>query len=170
MIQKRSDPYAINTKEKHLYTITPSSDLYGDVQITLFILGFKRNTQTEVHQVNVNESLELRFRPETERVEFLVRVSGEGFFKSLQVNVDEKPVEITNSLTLELENSNWFKGNNKSIQFVNEANHLKAHVDIEDGKNVYMSYKETNNSFKMLPTHHLMTMSPDHEYEFLVKE
>ncbi|MFE3890725.1 glycosyltransferase [Priestia sp. YIM B13446] len=166
---KKKQPYAINTKEKHLYTITPSSDLYGDVQITLFILGFKRNTQTEVHQVNVNESLELRFGPETERVEFLVRVSGEGFFKSLQVNVDEKPVEITNSLTLELENSNWFKGNNKSIQFVNEANHLKAHVDIEDGKNVYMSYKETNNSFKMLPTHHLMTMLPDHEYEFLVK-
>lgn len=161
--------YRLTPKKDYNYTIIPVGQTDGDVEVSVLAVGYKNGKKVEFHQLALNNQSPLRFQKDTDYVEFLVRVTGQGFFKGLKLCYNEEPIEITNQLELDLKDSNWFIGSKKALQLSSQEKSLEGHADIEDGKNVYMSYKETNNSFKMLPTHHLMTMQNGFEYEFFVK-
>ncbi|MDT2047761.1 glycosyltransferase [Priestia flexa] len=159
----------LSIQPNYNYTITPTSQMFGDIDLTLYVMGYNQGKQTELHQVSVNRSTELRFKKETDSVQFLVRVSGQGYFKGLQLNIDEQEIEITNSLALDLKHSSWFIASKKLAQLSTSENSLHGEAKLEPGKNVYMSYKEKNNHFASLPTYPLMTMQQGFEYDFSVR-
>lgn len=164
-----SENISVAVDHDSTYVITPAGEVYEGIELVVYAVGYKNNKQNEIHQLELNEKAELRFKKDTEHVEFLIRVTESGFFKGLQINIQEKPIEITNSAQLELQASDWFASAKKLVQLSTSEKGLHGLVNIEAGKNSYISYKETNNSFKMLPTHHIMTMQKGFEYEFTVK-
>lgn len=161
--------YSIPVYDNFNYVITPLSEVSGSINLTLYAIGYSRGKQNETHQITLNNTKEIRPKKGTDEFRFLLRVSGEGFFKGFQINVNEEPIKITNSLKLDLQKGNWFITSNKLVELSDDPSSLVGTVNIESGKNTYISYQERNNSFKLLPSHHLMGMQSGFEYEFLVK-
>ncbi|OAS88211.1 MULTISPECIES: CgeB family protein [Metabacillus] len=156
-------------KSGHYYEFYPSADLYNEVNLTLFVAGYRNQTRQELYQIPFNKFSTLRFSEKTNAVKFFIRVSDKGYFKNLEIGFNEKAVEVTNSLELDLAKQNWYPSHNKLVQLSNENGQLVGNSTITDGKRVYISYKETNNSFGVAPSFHIMSVNQNSEYEFTIQ-
>jgi spore maturation protein CgeB len=145
------------------------SEVYKNVQLTMFVAGFRNNKRIELYQIPFNKRTKIKFHNKTDSVKFFVRVSGEGYFKNINLSFNEKTIEITNKVELDLNSKLWFSSNKKLVNLYNEENCLAGEAKVSDGKRIYSSYKETNNSFNYGPTNEIMPINTGYEYEIHVK-
>ncbi|WP_153463371.1 CgeB family protein [Sediminibacillus terrae] len=151
------------------YTIMPSGETYNKTNISLLIIGYTEGGQNILDEVPLNESLNIIFDKDVLSVGFMIRITGEGYFKNLEINIDEKPIEITNSMELDLSSVLWHSTNQKNIKLDTKKDNLTGNINIPVGKHLYISYKENNTSFGKMPTTKLMDIQKGYEYEFSVK-
>ncbi|SDK13756.1 CgeB family protein [Sediminibacillus albus] len=158
------------TPEKGMsYTIHPTGEIYRDTKVSLLVIGIREGTSKIIGEVPFNEGVDFVFEKNINSIMFLVRVMGQGLYKNLEINIDEKPIEVTNSMKLDLSNIVWHPTSKKNIKLTSENNSLAGNINIPDGKHLYIAYKENNTSFGKLPTTLLMSVQKGYEYEFSVQ-
>lgn len=163
------DNELIKPIDKHYYTIYPTGQIFGDVKISLLLIDNKDKRNKIVQEIRFNEKSHIKFHEGIKSIRFMVKITGDGYFRNLEVNVDELPVKLTNSLSVDLSHNLWYPASKKMVKLSTEQDQLKGQADIEDGKNVYISYKESNNSFGNLPTSPLINIRENCEYEFYIR-
>ncbi|MGN7299109.1 CgeB family protein [Ferdinandcohnia sp. SAFN-114] len=141
---------------------------YGEIDLTLFVMGFKGGDRQEIHQVPHNKLTKLQFKKDTTSVKVFVRVNGSGYFKDLKFGLNSKTIEITNSTDLSLKKEDWFQ-TGKLLEITNQNDDLVVTGKSEVTKRIYLSYKEKNNSFGIAPISHIIDIKENSIYEFLVK-
>jgi spore maturation protein CgeB len=153
-------------KQKHYYEIHPTAALLGHVGLELFIYSYKNGKRINIKQVPFNQQSIISFHEDTTDVKFVLRVNGEGLFQNVRIHINEKEIEITNELTIELTKEDWYPSN-KLINLSNQGNTLL--VDSSAGeKRAYASYKEKNNSYAVPPISHLLSIKKDSVYEIVL--
>ncbi|WHY33822.1 glycosyltransferase [Cytobacillus firmus] len=158
----------ISPKGDYYYELFPKADLAGDVNLTLFIASYRYGERLEIHQVPFNNLSVVRFHEMATDIKVFIRVNGAGIFKDIQIGIDEKEIEILNSLELDLNKDQFFQ-TSSHLSFTNKGDPLEVQSKIEDDKRIYVSYKEKNNSFNMHPITHLLPINTSSIYEFAIK-
>ncbi|GHH97441.1 CgeB family protein [Neobacillus kokaensis] len=153
-------------KAKHYYEIHPTAEISGDSNLELFIHCYKNRKRIALKQVPFNEQSIISFSEETTDVKFVLRINGAGLFQHVCIRLNEKPIEITNELTVEMNTENWF-ASNKLIKLINEENGLLVESNTGE-KRAYASYKEKNNSYSIPPISQLLSIKKEAVYEFIL--
>jgi spore maturation protein CgeB len=167
-LQEAPKETVLHPKPKHYYEFYAGAEVTGDVKLSLLIMEYRYSRRGKIHQVPFHSRKVLQFSEETTHIKILLRVSGSGFALNMYLGFNEHPVQITNEVTFSLHSTDWF-GANKAIQMTNHEDDLVAKVDVPQDKKMYVSYKEKNNSFGLLPEHHIISVRPQFIYEFLVR-
>ncbi|PFA18408.1 glycosyltransferase [Bacillus cereus] len=154
-------------KDKYYYEFYAGAEIFGDVEITLFVLEYKYGKKQKVYQVPFNRKTILQFSKNTTDIKCFLRVSNSGYFRNLYIGINEEPIKITNSLEIDLNYINWFQ-TGKQLKLFNEGTAFVGESQITGDNKVYLSYKEKNNKFTDLPNISLMPMHQKHVYEFYV--
>jgi spore maturation protein CgeB len=158
----------LTPKPKHYYEFFVDAEIFGDAKLTLFVVGFKNDKRIELHQIPFNQRTTIEFNEAVNKVKAFIRVSGKGYFRSIYLGIDENPFEVTNSLDLDLNCTQWFQSG-KYLMMSNDGESLIIKSNIPDGKKVYMSYKEKNNNFSIPPLIKMMPVRDHANYEILIK-
>lgn len=157
----------LQPKHKHYYEIYAGAQIYGSTSLTLFLAGYRNGKRQELHQVPFGQKTVIAFHEHTTDVKAFVRVQQSGYFNSLYIGINEHEIEVTNRLELDLQPAHWFPSA-KTIAFSSDNGGLVGESTLETDKKAYVSYKETNNSFNLMPTVPLMSIDKNHVYEFTV--
>jgi spore maturation protein CgeB len=167
-INESPDHPLLVPKSRHYYEFFFGAEVYGNVRLTLFVAGFKGDKRIELHQVPLNQWATIQFQEVVDKVKVFIRVGGTGYFYNLHMGINEKALEITNFLEIDLDSAHWFSST-KNLELSNEVNSLVVKSNLDDGKRVYISYKEKNNSFSLPPLFKIMTIRDNANYEFFIK-
>ncbi|MGV2622793.1 UNVERIFIED_CONTAM: glycosyltransferase [Halobacillus marinus] len=157
---------SISPQDRHYYRIKPVGEIYGDVNVSLLVIGYDRNEKSIYDEIPFNSYKDISFDNKIDTVRFIIRVSGSGYFRNLEVNADEYPIKVTKEVLLDNTHDLWYPASPAAVDLSNEQSALKGDIDVPDGKNVYISYKENNNSFGRLPELPVMHVDHTHNYEF----
>ncbi|MFB3164819.1 glycosyltransferase [Neobacillus sp. 179-J 1A1 HS] len=152
-------------KPKHYYEIFPTANLFEHVKLELFILCYKNGRRIDIKQVPFNQQSIISFSDDTTDIKAIIRVNGTGVFQNIRINIDEKEIETTNELKIELNKESWFPSN-KLITLKNENTGLVVESTAAGDKRAYAAYKEKNNSYATPPVSHLLPINKDAVYEF----
>ncbi|WP_404347896.1 glycosyltransferase [Sutcliffiella horikoshii] len=164
---KESDQrFNLPLPKNSFFTIFPKVCTSGDVSLDLFLMGMNNGKKVETKQLSFNRESQIQFSKKIDDISILIRVKGQGYFNNLSILFKEEKVSVTNNLSINLNKSNWFEANKKLLQLSNDNNTLIGQVNTQQGKHVYLSYKEENNNYNLLPENHLMTVQSEFVYEF----
>jgi spore maturation protein CgeB len=156
-------------KPKHYYEIYPSADLSENVRLELFIVCYKNGRRIDMKQVPFNQQSLISFSEDTTAVKAMIRINGSGLYRNIRLNIDEKEIETTNELSIDLKTESWFPSN-KLITLKNDDHKaLVVESNAAGDKRAYAAYKEKNNSYATPPVSHLLPINKDAVYEFSLR-
>ncbi len=161
--------FQLNSFKRECTTIFPSVDSKGDVQLSLILLGYRNGKNIEMHEIAFNQMKDIQFKENLDQIKAIIKVLGNGFFKDITIAVNTAPIKVINSLRLSLNPKDWHPANEKVTLESKTTNSLIGKSEIDSGLIAYMSYKENNNSFNLLPINHLLTIKQGYEYECLIE-
>ncbi|EKN66473.1 hypothetical protein BABA_15227 [Neobacillus bataviensis LMG 21833] len=165
-LNERPNETLLVPKVKHYYEIHPTAETYGNVNLELFIHCYKNGKRISLKQVPFHQLSIISFSADVTDVKFALRVNGTGLFQEVSVHLNEKKIEITNEVTVELNKENWFPSN-KLLTLQDQEDGLLIDSTAGD-KRGYASYKEKNNSYSIPPISHLLSIKKDAVYEVVL--
>lgn len=149
------------------YNVHPTVNASGHAKLTFVMVtqDFKGNKQ--VFHMDFNQIHFIHFPLATEKVEFYLKVEGNGSFKNCSVYIKESVEEITNEVNVSLSAQDWFNNYN-AIELEDEPDRLIGMVNLANNKR-YISYREVNNNFNLKPENNTIRIKRNYTYTFDVK-
>jgi len=127
------------------------------------------NGVTKRHIVEATEPRTLQFGALDSMFTLKVRLSGEGTYTRVEALYQNIAVLPDERISLPIDARQWYGGAyNANYRLHDEDGELHALVNLPNGKKKYISFRETNNNYALLPTEPFASVTHDGYYEFSI--
>lgn len=162
VILKINDHYDFKVVNNKVYEFNPVANKSSNVELLLIIKTEDVYSNKKIYYVPFNNVRYIEMS-NVRDVSFFIKIQGEGNFSNLGIYINEQDSLVTQSVDLDLSNNAWYPGRQIEL-FQSEI--LSGKADIPAGENRYISYKENNSSFNILPSHNVIRINKGNHYVF----
>ncbi|MEC1205047.1 CgeB family protein [Bacillus paralicheniformis] len=156
---------SFQVKQNHVYEFFLGASMKGELRLDLFVEGYDDYDRIEIHQIKVNQATKIEFNDNTKIIRLFFRLRGKGYLNNLTLGINEREVEYTKRLKVDLDPKDWFYSK-KSLNLIKEDNKLIGEITKQTNQKQYLSYREKNNKFSIPPKNNLIEIKSEYKYEF----
>lgn len=160
---KRAIDFPLGDMDDDVYRFYLKGTVTGTANASLFVVTYTADGQDQMIEVPLGLSGIIRLTPSHTTVRYFVRLSGHGELHGLKLGmVREKSVRREEILSLKP--SMWTVPTPDTIKLKHKHDQLVVKLKTGEGNRRYISYAETNNSFKLLPVDFLFDVKSNSRY------
>lgn len=121
------------------------------------------------HIVEAKESRTIQFGALDSSFTFSVRLNGQGVYERVEALYQQIAVLPDERISLPIDSKQWYGGTyHANYRLSDKDGELQAMVNLPSGKKKYISFRETNNNYSLLPTEPFAEVTHEGYYEFSI--
>src|SRR5699024_6007785 len=132
-----------------IYEINLFYDKDLDIEVTPLLIEYSGHDVIEIHEIK-NKNVTFQPNEVSNRYEVILKLEGCGILYNIDLNTQIKERDVLGTISLDFSDSDFFLSKKYAHAYM-EQGEAVIHVNPNERKHIYISYKENNNRYSTLP-------------------